>query len=251
MSRIREFYNGKTIFVTGGTGFMGKVLIEKLLYSCSELKQIFLLMRLRNDQNLDERMEDLVNSPVFDRLKQEKPQTLRKIVPVHGDVELRNLGISNEDLQLVLVETQIIFNVAAAVNFLEPIESSFTANTLSFIHLVEISKKMKNLQNLMHVSTGFCFRNRENIEEKFYNFEQDNQWILHDLDRANDNLSTASNNKLHGHQCTYSYTKRLAEIIANEEYNNLPICIVRPSIGKLIHFFNEFSRDSVGWNFFV
>lgn len=235
MSRIREFYIGKTIFVTGGTGFLGKVLIEKLLFSCSELKQIYILMRLNNDQNLEERLKEIVSSPVFDRIKQEKPQTLRKIVPIHGDVELTNLGIGSEDMQQILSETQIIFNVAAAVNFLEPIESSFRANTLSLIHLTEISKKMKNLEILMHVSTGFCFRNREDIEEKFYNFEQDNQWILHDLDHAKDNLSTASINSIHGHQCTYSYTKRLAEIVANDEFKNLPICVVRPSIGLIVY----------------
>jgi alcohol-forming fatty acyl-CoA reductase len=32
------------------------------------------------------------------------------------------------------------------------------------------------------------------------------------------------------HPNTYTYTKRLAEILVQREYENLPVCIVRPSI---------------------
>ena len=32
-SPIQQFYQGKTVFITGATGFMGKVLLEKLLRS--------------------------------------------------------------------------------------------------------------------------------------------------------------------------------------------------------------------------
>lgn len=30
-SPVKSFYEGQTIFITGATGFMGKILIEKLL----------------------------------------------------------------------------------------------------------------------------------------------------------------------------------------------------------------------------
>jgi len=45
MSDIREFFSGKSVLVTGGTGFVGKVLIEKLLRSCDEIVNIFVLIR--------------------------------------------------------------------------------------------------------------------------------------------------------------------------------------------------------------
>lgn len=33
-SAIAQFFRGKSVFITGGTGFVGKQIIEKLLRSC-------------------------------------------------------------------------------------------------------------------------------------------------------------------------------------------------------------------------
>lgn len=63
-SSVSEFYNGKTVFITGGTGFMGKVLLEKLLRSCPGIVQIYLLIRSKNGQNANERLKMLLCSPV-------------------------------------------------------------------------------------------------------------------------------------------------------------------------------------------
>jgi len=61
---IREFFKGKTIFITGGSGFMGKVLLEKLLYSCSDLKEIFLLMRPKRGKTGEQRVQEFAQVPV-------------------------------------------------------------------------------------------------------------------------------------------------------------------------------------------
>ncbi|KAH1018222.1 hypothetical protein HUJ05_006034 [Dendroctonus ponderosae] len=61
---VANFYNGKTVFITGGTGFMGKVLLEKLLRSCPGVAQIYLLIRPKKGQNAQERLQQLLCSPV-------------------------------------------------------------------------------------------------------------------------------------------------------------------------------------------
>lgn len=61
---IQEFYKNKTIFITGASGFMGKVLLEKMLYSCSDLKEIFILMRPKRGKTGAERVQDFANIPV-------------------------------------------------------------------------------------------------------------------------------------------------------------------------------------------
>lgn len=43
---------------------MGKVLLEKLLYSCSDVKEILILMRPKKAKTAAERVEDMTKLPV-------------------------------------------------------------------------------------------------------------------------------------------------------------------------------------------
>lgn len=63
-SEVNAFYKGKSIFVTGGSGFMGKVLIEKLLYSCPDLKEIFFLIRPKKGRVPESRLQEMIKLPV-------------------------------------------------------------------------------------------------------------------------------------------------------------------------------------------
>lgn len=49
MGKIREFYSGKNVLVTGATGFCGKVLVEKLLRSCENIGKIYVLIRRKKN----------------------------------------------------------------------------------------------------------------------------------------------------------------------------------------------------------
>jgi FlaA1/EpsC-like NDP-sugar epimerase len=44
---VAKFYAGKSILITGATGFMGKVLVEKILRDCGEVKCIYILVRMK------------------------------------------------------------------------------------------------------------------------------------------------------------------------------------------------------------
>nr|CAD7259153.1 unnamed protein product [Timema shepardi] len=69
---IQEFYRDCSVLVTGGTGFMGKTLIEKLLRSCPSLKQVYIIIRSKKGKDVDTRVEeifeDLVQSNLVPRL---------------------------------------------------------------------------------------------------------------------------------------------------------------------------------------
>lgn len=54
-SPVQEFFRGTTIFITGATGFVGIVLLEKLLRSCPHISRIYLLIRSKRGQSSEER----------------------------------------------------------------------------------------------------------------------------------------------------------------------------------------------------
>lgn len=65
MSTIADFYAHRDVLVTGATGFLGKVLVEKLLRACPLIGRIYVLIRSKNGQDGKERFLQLQNSMVF------------------------------------------------------------------------------------------------------------------------------------------------------------------------------------------
>ena len=61
---IREFYANKSVLVTGGTGFVGKLLIEKLLSSCEGIDKIYCLIRDKNGRSAEERLNEIISCKV-------------------------------------------------------------------------------------------------------------------------------------------------------------------------------------------
>ena len=63
-SPIQEFYCGERVFITGGTGFIGKVIIEKLLRTCPSISKIFMLVRPKKGQEARKRVDEILDSQV-------------------------------------------------------------------------------------------------------------------------------------------------------------------------------------------
>lgn len=68
MISITDFYNERDVFITGATGFLGKVLIEKLLRSCSNVGRIFVLLREKRSKSIAERLEEIKKLAVSARV---------------------------------------------------------------------------------------------------------------------------------------------------------------------------------------
>lgn len=66
---IPEWFSGKNIFITGGSGFIGKILIEKLLRSCPQIGTIYILIRSKKGKSGAERVQELIDTPVRNKTK--------------------------------------------------------------------------------------------------------------------------------------------------------------------------------------
>jgi len=58
---------------------------------------------------------------LFDKLRSEQPWVLDKLVPIAGDITEPDLGLSEEDKQLIAQNVSVVFHLAATVRFDAPI----------------------------------------------------------------------------------------------------------------------------------
>lgn len=117
---VSDFFRGKNVFLTGATGFLGKSIIEKLLYSC-DVKQIYCLIREKRNKVASDRLRDLIDDQIFKfRLKSEHLNS--KLTAIAGDISLPHLGLSESDRSTLINNVNIIIHSAATVKFDEPLE---------------------------------------------------------------------------------------------------------------------------------
>ena len=66
---ILAAFSGADVFITGGTGFVGSVIIEQLLRLVPDLGTVFVLVRPKAGAAPDARLEALLAKPLFDALR--------------------------------------------------------------------------------------------------------------------------------------------------------------------------------------
>jgi fatty acyl-CoA reductase len=167
MITIPEFYRNRDIFITGGTGLMGKVLIEKLLRSCPDLNKIFVLVRSKKGVLISDRIEKIKKLPLFDVLRETNPRVLDKIVAVEGDVKETNLGFTQDQYE-ILQNVSIIFHSAASVRFDDALKHAILLNTRGTYEVCNFATKLKKLDAFIHISTTYCNPHYTYVEEKVY-----------------------------------------------------------------------------------
>ncbi|XP_075218822.1 fatty acyl-CoA reductase 1 isoform X2 [Lycorma delicatula] len=231
--RISETLVGKTILITGGSGFLGKVLLEKILRKCPRINKIYVLMRPKKGKEPKQRLEDLFSSPLFDLLKSQRgTNVIDNVCAVTGDVQQLDLGLSSEDRKMLEETVEIVYHGAATIRFDEPLRKAVLLNTRGTKLMLELAKSMKKLQLFVHISTSYCHLQEKVLEEKAYPPPADPNKIIRTCELMSEELVETIAKKILGHfPNSYAYTKCLSEGLAVQEMNaGLPIIILRPSI---------------------
>lgn len=102
LTPIQNFYKDTVIFITGSTGFLGQLTLEKLLRSCPDIASIYILVRNKKGKNVQSRIDEIFDNSVFERLNDTNPKFKHKVVAVAGDCSLPNLGLSDQDRKLLI-----------------------------------------------------------------------------------------------------------------------------------------------------
>jgi fatty acyl-CoA reductase len=54
--KVKEFYTDKTILISGCTGFLGKIILEKIIRTCPDVRKIYVLIRKKQGMSLNDRL---------------------------------------------------------------------------------------------------------------------------------------------------------------------------------------------------
>lgn len=230
LSTIPEFYKNREIFITGGSGFIGKVLIEKLLRSCPDIKRIFILIRPKKGESSEDRLKAICGHIVFDALRKINPNFMEKLVPINGDMMEIGLGMSIKDKDLIK-NVSIIFHSAATVRFDESLKNAVLMNTRGTWEVMKIAETLKNIKAIMHVSTTYSNVHLNTVKEEIYPAIADWRKTIEICEKFNDDeLLHLTDHYTNFMPNTYVFSKNLAENVSNDYRNKLPVMIFRPSI---------------------
>ncbi|XP_069696765.1 putative fatty acyl-CoA reductase CG5065 [Periplaneta americana] len=232
LTPIQQFYYGQSVLITGGTGFIGKLLIHKLLTSCVHIHNIYVIIRQKKGEDYKQRHSALLSDKIFDNLRTISPNglcVLEKVIPINGDVTKPGLGLSDQNRNLLCKEVSMVFHSAATVRFNEQLKTALVTNVIGTQNIVKLCKEMIRLKSLVHVSTSYSQFRNECVEEKLSPPPIDINEIFHLATLPDEKrLTELKSILLKTWPNAYCLTKNLAEqVIKNSE---LPAAIIRPSI---------------------
>lgn len=132
---LKKFYKGKNILLTGSTGFLGKVILNKIVSSLSEFNKIYLLVREKKGVSIEERMRKIFDSYSFIHFKRKFvdnesfEQFLKeRIILINGDLTIPHLGIPEMQRKDVIENVHILINSAASVKFDDKLKKALEIN---------------------------------------------------------------------------------------------------------------------------
>lgn len=229
-SEIAQFFSGRKILITVGLGSLGKLLIEKLLRCCPNIETLYIFVRRKDRKNPHERVQQLIELPLYEKLKKEQPDFLQKLTVIESDLDTSNLGLSQQDRNRLL-DTNVIFHGTTTIRSNQRLRTMANVNVQATKQILLLVREMPDLKAFVHLSTVFAHSPIRSIEEKHYPPPMETDELLLLVNILNDKkLNAITSSLIDGWPNTFVFTKAIAENTVLRYGSGMPVCIVRPSI---------------------
>ncbi|CAN6203827.1 unnamed protein product [Urochloa humidicola] len=168
-TRIPGYFKNKGILITGSTGFLGKILVEKILRVQPDVKRIYLPVRAPDTESAKKRVEtEVIGKELFGLLRETHGKRFQsfieeKVVPLAGDIIHENFGVEGAQLRQMTQEVNVIVNGAATTNFYERYDVALDVNVMGVKHMCQLARQCPNLEVILHVSTAYVVGERQGL----------------------------------------------------------------------------------------
>jgi long-chain acyl-CoA synthetase len=158
MTTIREALRGRTLLVTGFTGFLAKVLVAMLLDRTGA--RLVLLARGRRGKSAAERVQRIFErSPCFRELRRRHGDGLgafleERVEIVCGDAREPMLGVSERALAQISRRIDCVVHVAGLTDFEVDPKDGVAVNVRGTLHAADLAARTRG-KRLVHVSTAY------------------------------------------------------------------------------------------------
>lgn len=160
-----EIFNGRKLFLIGGTGFVGKVTLSLLLHRFPNIGRVYVTVRARSQEESETRFwKNVVSAEPFDPVRERYGPAFEdyirdKVAVVGGDVAETNLGFSEAEAERIAKDIDVVINSAGNVTFNPTLETALRTNVVGTQNVIAFAKRMKR-PALVHISTCFVAGNR-------------------------------------------------------------------------------------------
>ncbi|XP_074282317.1 fatty acyl-CoA reductase 2, chloroplastic-like [Silene latifolia] len=260
---IINFFKSKTIFITGSTGFMGKVLVEKLLRALPSIEKIYLLVRANTAAAAKQRIKtEMIDSKLFKVLREQHGQLYEefmwnKLVPIAGDVCKPYLGMRSDSAHLIREEVNVIVNISANTNWYDRYDVLLESNVSGAAKLVDFALDCTNLALFVQVSSAYASQDLPGVAlekpidwGRYYIEDEQNKTLSVDkvintemrivselASQFHEEEQTVEMKKLAVRRAkfykmlnSYTLTKAMGELLVTKLSGKLPVVIIRPSL---------------------
>lgn len=169
---IAEALDGQRIAITGGTGFLGTALIERLLRRAPGCELVLLIRPSQRRGVVQRARREIFKNDAFDQLRAQLeggPESFddmiaRRVTPIAGDVGSDGLGLDDEGRDALASCTTVIHS-AATVSFDSPLDAAVEVNLLGPSRIAaalhDLFDDPASLPHLVSVSTCYVAGNRK------------------------------------------------------------------------------------------
>ena len=162
---IPERLDGQRIAITGGTGFLGTALIERLLRGVPGCTLVLLIRPGRRSSVEQRAKREIFSNDAFDRLRATlgkdgfATMVAERVTPIAGDVGTDGLGL-DDDGRAAVASCSVVIHSAATVSFDSPLDAAVEVNLLGPTRIVQALQAMDVTPHLVSVSTCYVAGHR-------------------------------------------------------------------------------------------